>query len=121
MAVGRAAAMEMRVRTEEVGEGVHVVSVTGEVDLYAAPELLKTLRQLAESSAQQLVVDVSATSFIDSTGLGILIAATKVLRLQGGELHIVGTHGLTDRAVRAAGLHTFFALSPSVEDALGKI
>lgn len=110
----------MRLNTVEVAEGVHVVSVAGEIDLYAAPELLKTLRRLAESPAQHLVVDLTATSFIDSTGLGVLIAATKVLRLQGGDLHLVGTRGVTERAVHAAGLDTFFALSATVEDALAK-
>jgi len=100
--------------------GVYVISVSGEVDLYAAPDLLAALRELADADGEHLVVDVTGTSFIDSTGLGVLIAATKMLRLKGGDLHLVGTHGPTERAVYAAGLHTFFNLSRTVDDALAK-
>jgi len=117
MAVGRAGGLEMRVGTDGV-DGVYVVAVSGEVDLYSAPDLLGTLRELADADARRLVVDVTGTSFIDSTGLGVLIAATKMLRLKGGDLHLVGTHGATERAVYAAGLHTFFNLSRTVDDAL---
>ena len=121
MATGRAAGVELRLSSTSVDDGVFVVSVGGEIDLYSAPDLLKELRELADAGAQHLVVDLTETSFIDSTGLGILIAATKLLRLQGGELHVAGMHGVTERAIYAAGLHTFFTMSPSVDDALAKI
>ena len=115
----------MRVRSESADggapKGAYVVSVSGEVDLYSAPDLLAELRGLAAGGAKHLIVDVTGTSFIDSTGLGVLIAATKILRLKGGELHLVGTHGATERAVYAAGLHTFFKLYRSVDDAVEKI
>jgi len=107
----------MRVESEGA-DGAYVVAVSGEVDLYSAPDLLGTLRELADADGQKLVVDVSATSFIDSTGLGVLIAATKMLRLKGGDLYLVGAHGPTERAVYAAGLHTFFNLARTLDDAL---
>jgi len=120
MAVGRAGGLEVRVGSDGAGDGVYVVSVAGEVDLYSAPDLLGALRDLAEDDAQHVVVDVTGTSFIDSTGLGVLIAATKMLRLRGGDLHLVGTHGATERAVYAAGLHTFFNLARTIPEALEK-
>jgi anti-sigma B factor antagonist len=121
MAVGRAGGLDLRVDGDGADDGVYVVAVAGEVDLYSAPDLFSALRELADGGAQHVVVDVTGTSFIDSTGLGVLIAATKMLRLKHGDLYLVGAHGPTERAVYAAGLHTFFKLARSVDAALERI
>ena len=116
MTVGRATGLELRVGSDGDGD-VPVVSVFGEVDLYTAPDLLETLRDLADADGRHVIVDLTGTTFIDSTGLGVLIAATKMLRLKRGDLHLAGSHGSTERAIYAAGLHTFFRLAPNVEEA----
>ena len=114
MTVGRAGGLELRVVGDGDGE-IPVVSVLGEVDLYTAPELLAALRDLSDIAGKHVIVDLTGTTFIDSTGLGVLIAATKMLRLKRGDLHLAGSHGSTERAIYSAGLHTFFKLAPSVE------
>ena len=57
--------------------------------MVAAPALRKQLNDIVEGGENRIVVDLSATEFIDSSGLGALIAALKIARKAGGDLRIV--------------------------------
>jgi anti-anti-sigma factor len=61
----------------------HVVSVRGEVDIATAPMLSQLLHSALESH-EQLVLDLSEVSFIDSTGIGVLVAAARAADADGG-------------------------------------
>ncbi|MCA1842697.1 MAG: STAS domain-containing protein [Actinobacteria bacterium] len=67
------------------GNGEVVVAVRGEIDLVTAPVLWESLVDLL-LDADRLVIDLAGTTFIDSTGLGVLVRALKRLRHRGGEL-----------------------------------
>lgn len=73
-------------RTTE--SGVAVVKPTGRLNMVAAPTLRKQLNDIVEGGRSRIVVDLSATEFIDSSGLGALIAALKIARKAGGDLRI---------------------------------
>jgi anti-sigma B factor antagonist len=60
-----------------------ILRISGEVDISTAPQLRERLQQLESRS---VVVDLSAMTFIDSTGLGVLVGAFKRLRERGGDL-----------------------------------
>jgi anti-sigma B factor antagonist len=68
--------------------GVVVVQPTGRLNMVAAPALRKQLNDIVESGGSRLVIDLSAIEFIDSSGLGALIAALKIARKSGGDLRI---------------------------------
>ena len=68
--------------------GVVVVAPSGRLNMVAAPALRKQLNDIVESGTTRIVVDLSATEFIDSSGLGALIAALKIARKAGGDLRI---------------------------------
>ncbi len=79
----------MQVTTENVG-AVTVVSCDGRLNLVAAPGIKTTLDQLVADGNTRLVVDLSRTAFIDSSGLGALVAGLKRARQVGGDLRIAG-------------------------------
>ena len=66
-------------------DGEVVVAVRGEIDIVTAPVLWDTIVDVI-SDTKRLVVDLSETEFIDSTGLGVLVRALKRLRHHGGDL-----------------------------------
>jgi anti-sigma B factor antagonist len=78
-----------QVATGRAGSDEFVVLVQGEVDLYTAPELKAELSRLADEGARRIVVDLTRTTFIDSTTLGVLLGAVRRLRPVNGELAIV--------------------------------
>lgn len=79
--------MNFAIQTEELEGDAAVISLTGEVDLYTAPELKQELVRLIEDGSRTVVIDMTDTTFIDSTTLGVLVSGVKRLRpLDGGSL-----------------------------------
>jgi anti-sigma B factor antagonist len=86
--------MDFAIRTE-TADGVPVIALAGEVDLYTAPNLKEELVRVIDEGARRVLIDFTDTSFIDSTTLGVLVSGLKRLRLQGGHLALV----ITDRNI----------------------
>lgn len=70
--------------TRVTESGVSVVRPDGRLNMVAAPALRRQLHELVDAGNTRVVVDLSATEFIDSSGLGALISGLKVAR-QAGE------------------------------------
>lgn len=67
--------------------GAHaVVAVSGEIDAATAPVLKKKLMELVDTGVERVVVDLTGVSFIESVGLGTLVAARK--RLAAGDKNL---------------------------------
>jgi anti-sigma B factor antagonist len=78
------------VHTEEDHSSATVVVVAGDVDLGTAPEFEDELaRAVEEHQGTGLVIDLTAVSFIDSTGLNSLVRAFERQRLLGSQLALV--------------------------------
>lgn len=59
----------------ETGPGLYTVALSGELDIATADQLTAALDDLAPASGERVIIDLTAVSFMDSTGLRILIAA----------------------------------------------
>jgi len=67
------------------------LSVVGALDQKTAPDVRAVLHdEIAASAGEVIVVDCAGMSFIDSTGLGVLVGALKVARQCGGDLRVEG-------------------------------
>jgi len=70
--------------------GQAVVRVHGEIDLYTAPQLWETLDAAIAGTPHELVIDLSDVTFLDSSGLAVLVRAHKRLRPIAGTVVIRG-------------------------------
>ena len=70
--------------------GTAVVAVRGELDLYTAPQLWETLDAAIAGTPHELVIDLSDVTFVDSSGLSVLIRAHKRLRPIDGTVVVRG-------------------------------
>jgi anti-sigma B factor antagonist len=106
-----------------VRDGVHVVAVKGEIDLFTAPEFKQRMAKPIEDGVQQLVVDLSGTTFIDSSSLGVLIGAHRRLKQGDGSLVVVCDNEAIVKTFKITGLDGVFTLVPSLDaldgDAVG--
>jgi anti-sigma B factor antagonist len=68
--------------------GALVIRPEGRLNMVAAPGLRKELHALVEQGNSRIVVDLSGTEFIDSSGLGALVSGLKAARQAGGDLRI---------------------------------
>jgi anti-sigma B factor antagonist len=97
--------------------GAAVVRLTGELDLYNAQAVRDELFAVAALAPDRLVVDLSAVTFIDSTGLGVLIEART--QLANRQAFLLAAPGLeTRRALELSGLDRHFAVHESLDEAL---
>jgi anti-sigma B factor antagonist len=72
-----------------VVDGWTVLSVEGEMDLYSAPAVRDAALAAMDSGVDHLVLDLTAVPFMDSSGLGVIVACLKRLREMGGDLAVV--------------------------------
>ncbi|MBD0330431.1 MAG: STAS domain-containing protein [Thermoleophilia bacterium] len=110
--------MSFDVRTEKLDGDSYVISLAGEVDLYTAPEFKQQLLDTIADGAKYVVVDFSATTFIDSTTLGVLVGGVKRIRTNDGELALVcGDRNIT-KIFEITGLDRVFTIYPTREEAV---
>ncbi len=81
-----------------------VVEVSGELDAYTTPQLRKALESTLERASKRIVVGLGGTSFIDSTGLGAMVAASRRATALGGELVIDSPRPSVYRILQITGL-----------------
>lgn len=96
-----------------------MLEVNGEVDIYTAPKLREKLVELIDAGNDRIVVDLEGVGFMDSTGLGSLVAGLKRIRERDGELAIVCTREPVLKVLGITGLDRVFPVHDSVEKALG--
>jgi len=110
--------VDFELTTRRIDEGTFVVGLTGEVDLYTAPELKSELLRLVAEEPNRIVVDLSGATFVDSTTLGVLLGAVKRLRTIGGELVIVCSDLNIRRILSITLLDRAFTIYDTLDDAL---
>ena len=86
-----------------------VVTIAGEIDLSSAPALRKSLESSQSASAR---FDLSRVTFIDSTGIHLLIA----LRREFGPLQIVAESPSVERLLDLTGIRPFLVGRPVAEE-----
>ncbi|MGW8356822.1 STAS domain-containing protein [Streptomyces wedmorensis] len=66
-----------------------VLRVRGELDLVTSPQIRRSVHDAVAGGRHDLVVDLSGVRFCDSSGVGVLIAARRLLRSCGGRLRLI--------------------------------
>jgi anti-sigma B factor antagonist len=104
---------------ETVGDSTHVVSLRGEIDAHTAPKLGSRLFGLAEDGARGVVVDLSHVTFMDSTGIGVLLNALRHLNVRRCQMVLVCPTERVMRPFEVTGLTGHLTIFDTREKALG--
>jgi anti-sigma B factor antagonist len=110
-------AIDFSIDDRRIGNDTHVVTVAGEIDLFTAPDFKQHVSAPIDSGVSHVVVDLTKTTFIDSSSLGVLIGAHRRLKLRGGSLAIVCDNEAIVKTFRITGLDGVFTLVPTIDDA----
>lgn len=89
----------------------------GEIDVYTAPKLKAELVATIESGCANVVVDLEGVTFIDSSGLGVLVSALRRARERGGAVRIVCTRENILKIFRITGLDKVFPVFSDLAEA----
>lgn len=111
--------------TIEVDEDEHgswtLFRVRGELDLVTSPRIRRRVHDVVAGGRHDLVLDLSAVRFCDSSGVGMLIAARRLLRSCGGRLRLVlpeDREGHVGRVLAALGVRRLFEVYEDGDAAL---
>ena len=113
--------MNFDIKTEQLSDDAYVISLSGEVDLYTAPEFKQQLLEVISQGATEVIVDLSSTTFIDSTTLGVLVGGVKRLRPNEGRLSLVCSDRNITKIFEITGLDRVFAIYSTRDEAVSKL
>ena len=99
-------------------DGIKVIDVQGEIDMYTAPRLRELLIDLVSKGHYQLVVNLDKVGFLDSTGLGVLVGGLRRVRAHDGSLDLVCTQQRILKIFRITGLTQVFGIYQTVDQAI---
>ena len=117
--------MAFNVTGVEQGEWA-VLRVSGELDLMTSPVLRQRVHDVVAEGHHSLVVDLSEVFFCDSSGVGVLIAARRLIRSCQGRLRLIlpaqgasdGSH--VNRVLGALGVRRLFDVYPDMDSAVSE-
>jgi anti-sigma B factor antagonist len=104
---------------EAVDDTTHVVSVRGEIDAATAPRLGSRLFGLADEGKTGVVVDLSEVTFMDSTGIGVLLNALNHFATRHAQMVLVCPSERVLRPLEITGVARHLTIFDSREKALG--
>jgi anti-sigma B factor antagonist len=96
-------------------DGVTVVHPRGRLNMVAAPQLRELITAIVDGGATRIVVELSSTDFIDSSGLGALIAGLKTARQAGGDLRIAAPTAQVETVLALTNLNRVLKAYASAE------
>lgn len=106
---------DLQLTTREIN-GHHVIVVAGEIDICSAPIVHACLRQAADTrdlsadGGHDLVVDLSAVTFMDASGLSVLLRADHRARRTGRRLRVAAPTPQITRLLQVTQLDSYFDL-----------
>ena len=96
----------------------NVLPLDGEIDLHVSPSVAESLRAMVETKPKQLVVDLTDVTYLDSSGLAVLIEGMQSVQEYGGQFALAGVKENVRPIFEIARLDQVFQIFPTVDDAL---
>lgn len=104
--------------TSTLDDGIRLIAVRGEIDLFTAHDVRRAGTEAIDEGAQRVIVDLTDVTFLDSTGLGVLIGLAKRLRPGGGGIAVVNVDDTIATTFSITGLDDMIPVVETREDAV---
>ncbi|MEY2558060.1 MAG: anti-sigma factor antagonist [Verrucomicrobiota bacterium] len=99
----------------------NVLPLEGEIDLHVSPRVAASLSAIIEQKPGRVVVDLSGVSYIDSSGLAVLIEGMQNVEAYGGKFCLAGLQDKVRPIFEIARLDQVFIIFPHVDAALAAL
>jgi len=99
----------------------NVLPLEGEIDLHISSNIAASLRLMVEKKPKQLVVDLARVTYIDSSGLAVLIEGMQNVQEYGGKFALAGLQETVRVIFEIARLDQVFQIFPDVDAALAAV
>ncbi|MEU7426290.1 STAS domain-containing protein [Streptomyces sp. NPDC040750] len=98
-------------------DGIRVLTLAGEIDHHTGDALRQAL-DVADVPQPRVVLDLSQLTFMDSSGINILLAAHRAFSEAGGWLRLAGPAGSVMRTMRIVGIDAVIDFHETLDQAL---
>jgi stage II sporulation protein AA (anti-sigma F factor antagonist) len=115
---GGAAGRDRLTITADVTDGILVLALVGEIDYDSGALLRNALRDGEVQTPPRVVIDLHGVTFMDSSGINILIAAYRELTALDGWLRLAALAPPIERTVQLVGVDSVIACYATLADAL---
>ncbi|HEX5324202.1 MAG TPA: STAS domain-containing protein [Capsulimonadaceae bacterium] len=105
----------------EIINGIPILKAAGEIDIYTAPRFKEAITEMITQGHTNILIDMTEVAFMDSSGFGTLLSATKPLRPVGGSLSLCGCNEAITRMLEITRLNTLFRTFKNREEALQRL
>jgi anti-sigma B factor antagonist len=99
-------------------QDVPVLDVVGEIDIYTTPQFKDAVNKAIDEVGPAIVINMASVTYMDSSGFGTLLSATKRLRPMNGALYLVGCNEAITRMLQITRLNTIFGVYESESEAV---
>lgn len=106
----------LSIQSTELASGWACLAVSGEIDLATAPELETAIDAVFTSNSHPLVVDLTGSSFMDSTGLKTLVMTNRRFEEDGRPFAIAISGGPVSRLIDLSGVETSIRIVDSLDE-----
>lgn len=103
--------------TRDVRGNYQLFRLTGLLDAFSETTFRKVMSKYIEDGPSDLILDLSAIDFVDSSGLGALVQLVKKAKNSDGSIQVV-TNPRVTQTVKLVRLEQFLSLQPSVDEAI---
>jgi anti-sigma B factor antagonist len=101
--------------------GVPKLQLEGELDCYSAPRVRQVLDAVMDGARPVVVIDMARLEYIDSSGLGALVAALRQAQAEDGTILLVAPSGVVARVLKVTGLDKVFSVCDDEAEALRRL
>ncbi|NLK63053.1 MAG: STAS domain-containing protein [Fusobacteria bacterium] len=108
----------INVEIKKINNEIISVLLEGDVDVYTSVSLKKELNNIIEQGNDKILIDLGKTTYMDSSGLGVLVAILKLLKKNNGQMKIVELTPTIKKVFELTRLSNFFDIYDTEEDAL---
>ncbi|MDH4129255.1 MAG: STAS domain-containing protein [Spirochaetota bacterium] len=108
----------MDIQTRDLKNNIIVLDINGEIDLYNAPEIKKKIKEQMDEGKNNVIVNLDKVSYVDSSGIGVLISSLSQLKKVGGGLKIINVYASVKKVFELTKLTSFFEIFESEEEAV---
>ncbi|MDD4571799.1 MAG: anti-sigma factor antagonist [Clostridia bacterium] len=111
----------MQYRFKKEG-GILYVQTEGEIDMSMCDEWRDAIdNELGRSGLRNIVFDVTSVSFIDSSGLGVILGRYRKLLARGGKVAVKGANEQVYKILLLSGLAKIMEVSPACKQAVNRV
>jgi anti-sigma B factor antagonist len=104
--------------TRRSGERAEIIAVAGEIDIATCGQFRAALLAAVEEGPGSVIVDMAGVSWLDSTGLGVIVGALKKARDRGGTVQVAAVPDQIAKRLLVTGLARLLGMHATVDDAL---